>query len=278
MLVIPIGNMNDHENVKYLLLIGKILYIICAILFFFAGIFLSWELLLCATLLNGFASATTFTTYRSYYGKNARKSNQNQVFGAYFSSTNIAQIVGAVISAFLVHYLELPFMYFFVAIFALISLLQDEKIKAVLSKHYNKTRKKLYKRVERETLFEADEGRSSQQTFLGQQGFIATFIRECFSLKPRKRIAHLLRSYTSKMYVALGSVFLVNLLNYVGFLFIPIVAVANHLNLSQIAIVFAVMKAPYLVVIFAGKLGDKYNKKLLISLLLIFISFFYMLL
>jgi MFS-type transporter involved in bile tolerance (Atg22 family) len=80
MLVIPIGNLNDHANVKYLLLLGKILYIFCALLYFFAGLFLSWELLLCATLLNGFASATTFTTYRSYYGKNAKKGNHNQIF------------------------------------------------------------------------------------------------------------------------------------------------------------------------------------------------------
>jgi MFS family permease len=277
-LVIPIGNLNDHVNVKYLLLLGKILYVICAILFFFAGLFLSRELLLVATLLNGFASATTFTTYRSYYGKNARKGNQNQIFGIYFSSTNIAQIVGALISAFLVHYLQLPFMYFFVAIFALISLLQDEKIKAIFSKHYHRTRKKLYRSVEHEILFEADEGRSSEQTFFGSQGFIHTFLKECFSLQPRKRIITLLKSYTSDMYVALGSMFLVHLLNYVGFLFIPIVAVANDLNLSQIAIVFAVMKAPYLVNIFIGKLGDKYNKKLLIAIILTFISFFYVLL
>ena len=78
--VIPIGNLNDHVNVKYLLLLGKILYVFCALLYFFAGILLSRELLLLATLLNGVASATTFTTYRSYYGKNAKKGNQNQVF------------------------------------------------------------------------------------------------------------------------------------------------------------------------------------------------------
>ncbi|MDR0650424.1 MAG: hypothetical protein LBG59_03260 [Candidatus Peribacteria bacterium] len=72
--------------------------------------------------------------------------------------------------------------------------------------------------------------------------------------------------------------FLVNLLNYVGFLFIPIIAISNHLSLSQIAIVFAVMKAPYLVNIFAGKLGDKYSKKLLIAIILVFMSFFYILL
>ena len=78
--VIPIGNMNDHTNVKYLLLMGKILYVCCAILYFYAGLLMSWEVLLVATLLNGFASATTFTTYRSYYGKNANKRNNSQVF------------------------------------------------------------------------------------------------------------------------------------------------------------------------------------------------------
>ena len=78
--VIPIGNLNDHVNVKHLLLLGKVLYIFGALLYFFAGIFLSRQLLLAAALLNGVASATTFTTYHSYYGKNAKKRDQNQVF------------------------------------------------------------------------------------------------------------------------------------------------------------------------------------------------------
>ena len=42
---------------------------------------------------------------------------------------NIAEIVGAVISAVLVSYLELPFMYLFVIIFSLLSLVQEQKIK-----------------------------------------------------------------------------------------------------------------------------------------------------
>jgi MFS family permease len=273
--VIPVGNINDHANIKYILLLGKVFYVICALLYFLAGTLHSPSLLIIATILNGFASATTFTTYRSYYGKNANRGNHSQVFGAYFSSNNIAQIVGALISAALVYYLELPFMYFFVAIFALISLLQDQKIKTSLSKHYNRTWKKLYKRAQTQLLYEADEGRDSSKTFLGKGGFVRTFFKECFSLAPRKRIINLLKVYNAKMYVALGSMFLVNLLNYIGFLFIPIVSIENNLNLSQIAIVFAVMKLPYLITIFIGKLGDKYNKKLLISIILVFISLFY---
>lgn len=278
LLSIPIGNMNDHANIKYILLLGKILYVIAAICFFFAGLRMAREWLIIATLLNGFASAMTFTTYRSYYGKNASKKNQTQIFGAYFSSLNIAQIIGALISAFLVKYLELPYMYFFVAIFALISLLQDQKIKSTLSKGYNRTRKKLNKRYEKSLLYEIDEGEDSSQTFFGKKGFLISFIKEIFSFTPRKRIITVLKNYNHKLYSALGSQFLVSLLNYVGFLFIPIVAVVNNLSLSQIAIVFAVMKLPYLVNIFIGRFGDKYNKKLLISIILIFMSFLYVLL
>jgi hypothetical protein len=49
------------------------------------------------------------------------------------------------------------------------------------------------------------------------------------------------------MYVALCSEALVTFMNYVGFLFIPIVALENNLTLSQIAILFAVMKLPYMI-------------------------------
>jgi hypothetical protein len=42
-------------------------------------------------------------------------------------------------------------MYLFIVIFSLISLLQDEKIKSILSKQYNKTRKRFYKRIKKES-------------------------------------------------------------------------------------------------------------------------------
>ena len=55
------------------------------------------------------------------------------------------------------------------------------------------------------------------------------------------------------MYVARGGCMLTNFLNYTGFLFIPIIAAENHLSLSEIALVFAAMKLPYVVNIFTGK-------------------------
>jgi hypothetical protein len=52
------------------------------------------------------------------------------------------------------------------------------------------------------------------------------------------------------MYVALCAEALMNFMNYVGFLFIPIVALENNLTLSQIAILFAVMRVPYMINVF----------------------------
>jgi hypothetical protein len=44
---------------------------------------------------------------------------------------------------------------------------------------------------------------------------------------------------------------LTNFFNYTSYLFIPIVAVENNLSLSQIAIIYAAMKLPYIVNVFA---------------------------
>ena len=80
------------------------------------------------------------------------------------------------------------------------------------------------------------------------------------------------------MYRALGDEFLFNILYYVGFIFIPIIAVQNHFNLSQVALIFAVMRLPYVIDIFTGAFADRYNKKKFILLILLFMSFLYALL
>jgi hypothetical protein len=97
------------------------------------------------------ANSTTFTTYRSYYSKKSTKADNAQVSGVYFSAMYLTEVVGSLIAAVLVNYLELSYMYLFVVIFSLVSLLYDEKIKSVLSKHYNKTWKRFYKRVKKES-------------------------------------------------------------------------------------------------------------------------------
>ena len=275
--VIPIGKMNDHINVKYILLIGKILYVFCGLSYFLAWIWHSRILLTVATILNWIANATTFTTYRSYYAKKSTKSDHTHISWIYFSSLYMSVVVWSLVAAFLVKHLELSYMYLFVVIFALVSLLQDQKIKTILSKHYNRTWRRFYNRVkkESETHREVDEWRESNQQFFGKNWFIRQFVKECTSLDSWKEIRHVLHWYGWKLYVALWSQMYTNFLNYTWFLFIPIVAAENNLSLSQIAIVFAVMKLPYIINVFIWKVGDKYSKKLLISIILVIISFLY---
>lgn len=277
---IPIWRMNDRLNVKYILLVWKILYAVCGLLFFLAWILHSRILLLFAAIFNGIANSTTFTTYRSYYSKKSTKVDNAQVSGVYFSAMYITEVIWSLIAAVLVNYLELPYMYFFVVIFALVSLLQDEKIKSVLSKRYNKTRKRFYKRVKKESKSSSNISNSPEyeQKFFWKDWFIRSFVRGCLSTKNRKEIWQLLKKYNWKMYVALWSFMLTNFLNYTSYLFIPIVAAENNLSLSQIALVFAAMKLPYVINVFTWRFWDKYSKKLLISIILVLISFLYVLL
>lgn len=269
-IVIPIGVLNDQGNAKYLLLWWKILYAICAIFYFAAGINHSISLLLIAVLLNGIASSTMFTTYRVLYGKKSKTTNRSQIFGVYFSSINMAYVIGAIISSFLVKYLDLPYMYLFVVIFALFSILQDGKIQDFIRRNFSKTRKRFSKKQDSSN--EVNEDILTVKKVLGKKGVVSNFFKEVFSLNPWKKMFSSMRNYGAPMYIALSSQAIVNFVNYVGFLFIPLVAIENTLSLSEIAILFAVMRIPYLVNVFIGNLGDKYNKKILISLWLLVAS------
>ncbi len=260
-------------------MVWKVLYAICGLLFFLAWISHSWILLLFASIFNWIANSTTFTTYRSYYAKKSTKSDNAQISGVYFSAMYITEVIWSLIAAILVNYLELPYMYLFVVIFSLASILQDEKIKTVLWKHY-KTWKNFYKILQKESEVpdKSNETLASEQKFFGKDWFMSSFITWCLSLESWKEIWEILRKYNWKMYVALWSFMLTNFLNYTSFLFIPIVAAENNLSLSQIALVFAAMKLPYIVNVFAWKFWDKYSKKLLISIVLVFVSLLYIVL
>lgn len=275
--VLPVWKMNDRVNVKYILLMWKLLYVCSGTLFFLAWITHSLILLIFASIFNGIANATTFTTYRSYYAKKSTKSDNAKIFWIYFSAFYFTEVIWSLIAAVLVNYLELPYMYLFVVIFALISVIQDQKVKNILSRHYNQTRKRFNKRVESESkqADELTEETESELKFFGKWWFAQMFFKECLSLESRKEIRAMLRKYDGKMYVALGSRLLTNFLNWTSFLFIPIVAAENNLSLSQIALIFAAMKLPYVINIFMWKFGDKYSKKLMISIILVLVSFLY---
>jgi len=151
-----------------------------------------------------------------------------------------------------IDHIQLPYLFLFVSLFAIVSFFTDKKLPS-LSKHKIKE-------------------------FIGKGTFVHRFFCEVFSLHAITNVVATLKNYSSRMYYALGFEFLFNLLNYIGFIFIPIVSIQNNLTLSQIAIIFAVMRVPYLIDFFTGNIADKTSKRKFLFFVLLFISFLYMLL
>lgn len=212
----------------------------------------SLHILILAVILNGFATAALLTSYQAFIRKHSKKNTRGSAFGLFFSSINLAYVVGALIAAVLIQYIHLPYLFLFISLFSVISFFTDKKLPN-LSKHKIKE-------------------------FLGKDTFIHKFFLEVFSLHAIKNVITTLKNYSSRMYYALGFEFMFNLLNYIGFIFIPIVSVANDLTLPQIAIIFAVMRVPYLIDFFTGDIADHTSKRKFLFFALLFISFLYMLL
>ncbi len=249
---IPIGEINNHANLKSVLFLSKFVYIVMGVVYVFAGIYSSVVLLVLAVLLNGLATASLFTTYQTFIRKNTRWGERGRSFGLYFSSINLAYIVGALISSYLITKVDLPHLFIFIPIFALLSLLTDKKLPSL-------SKKKI-------------------KEFLAGQTFTQRFIYEVFSFRPIKKVIVKLKNYSGRMYYALGFEVLFNLLNYVGFIFIPIVSIANDLSLSQVALVFAAMRLPYLIDFFTWDIAGNGSKRKFLFIMLFFLSLLYLLL
>ena len=170
-------------------------------------------------------------------------------------------------------------MYFFVVIFSLVSLINEQNINLDIFKKYNKTWNRFYKRIQKESLKVDEWIRKTSEdikNLFWKKWFVRSFFKECLSRNSWIEIRKILHKYNWEMYIALWSLMLTNMLNYTSYLFIPIVAAENNFSLSKIAIVYAVMKLPYVINIFTWKFWDKYSKKLLISIILVCLSFLYL--
>ncbi len=249
---IPVGEIDDHADLKSVLFLSKWIYVITGILYFVAGMTKNIAILIGAVLLNGLATAAMLTTYQAFIRKHSKQNTRGTAFGLFFSSINLAYVIGALIAAVLVGYLSLPYLFLFVSLFAMISFFTDKKLP-------NLSKAKI-------------------KEFLWKNTFIHKFFLEVFSLHAIKNVILTMKNYSTRMYYALGFEFMFNLLSYVWFIFIPIVSIKNDLTLWQIAVIFAVMKIPYLIDFFTGNIADKTSKRKFLFFILLFISFLYMLL
>jgi len=243
---INVGELDDHSDIRSVIFISKAFYILTSIAFFLAGTQHSVILLVVAVILNAIGWGALITSYQSMIRKYAKQNNGSTVFWLYFSSANFAYVVWGLLAAILIKYVDLPHLYLFIGLFAFLSFLTDTKLP-----HLSKKKIK---------------------AFLGKESFLHQFFREVFSFWAFRRTFDSLKTANKKIYHALGFEFLFNVLNYIGFLFIPIIAVQNNLSLSQVAIIFAIMRLPYVFSFFTWEFADKYNKRKFILIVLLFVS------
>lgn len=248
-LAVSVGELDDHTNIRSVIFLSKALYVATSIFFFLAWFQHSIIFLIIAVFFNAISTATLITSYESLIRQYSQKENRSTSFGLYFSFANLAYVIWALLASVMVKYIDLPYLFLYIAIFAVGSFISDTQLP-------NLTKKKI-------------------KEFLWKESFIHQFIREIFSFRAIKKWFMSLKKYNSNMFRALGDEFVYNILNYIWFIFIPIVAAKNNLNLSQIAIIFAVMRLPYVINFFTGELADRYNKKKFILIVMLFLSFLF---
>ena len=251
-LSVSVGDLDDHSNIRSIIFLSKAVYVLTSIFFFLAGIEQSILFLVIAVVLNGLWTAALITSYESLMRKYGKKKNESTIFGLYFSSFNAAYVIGALLAAVLIKYISLPYLFLFIWLFACVSFISDTKLP-------NLSKKKI-------------------KEFLGKESFLHQFFREVFSFASIRRAFASLKTANKRLYHALGYEFIFNVLNYIGFIFIPIVAIRINLSLSQIAVIFAIMRVPYLIDFFTGEFADKYSKRRFILIVLLFLSFLFALL
>ena len=258
LIVIPIGILNDQGKTDDLLSLGKLSWMISWILYYLAWHYSSWILLLLWTLFSWLAWAIIYPWYWTLYKKSWNKRNHWLIFWLYYASINLAYCAWALISAYAILYLNLHEIFLFMVFFIFLSIIWDGRI-WFFSKKLSPKEKPIVLSFK-------------------SNGLLPLLWKNILSRKPWQEIYHILKDYQWSMYSALWAQALISLMEYVGFLFIPIIAVDNNLSLSQVAIISAIMWFPSILNMFVWSLGDKYNKKLLIGILLLIWWFLYIML
>lgn len=247
---LPIGKLNDHINLKSMIFFWKFLYIIAWLFYFLAWMFSSIYFLVIAVIFNGIAMPAVLNTYQTYIRLYVKNENRRRGFWLYFSSANLALVLWALIVSLFIEKIQLPYVYLFISVFAMISLFTDNVLP----------------RLNRQKISE----------IIWKESFLHQFFRGVFSLSNLKKIIISFQWFSFGIYKALSFEFIFNVLAYIWFIFIPIVAIKENLWLSQIAILFAVMRLPYLINLFSLKFLNAYNKKNIILFVFVFLAFMYL--
>jgi MFS family permease len=228
---LPIGSLDGKVDERRVIRMGKILYAMSGILYFGAGAIQSVPLLLVAFVINGFANPMVFTTTQSYIRQYSSKATSCRVFGLYNAAISISFIIGSVIAAWLVKFVPLHWFYLAIPIVALLTLNTEKDLP---EKHTKPILPELKKIIFKDKIYV-------------------------------KIIKHI-KLHDGEFHFTLFILFLAGLIDYVGFIFIPILALENNLSLSQIALIFALMRVPYIMSYAFSDLADKKERNIVLGI------------
>jgi MFS family permease len=234
------GNLDDKADYAKMVWWAKWIYVICGVMFFLAGIVDSVWLLLIAVMLNGLGSAILFTTYSYYFRTHSTERNRYTVIGLMYTAMTAAYLIGALFAAALINVLPLPFMYLFVSVFALFSLWWRKRLEIDVS--------------------------PLSRSLTEHIGLVRQFMIETFSWRPYRRSLELIQEYGRSLQDRLWCVWLIHGLDYIAFLFVPLLAVSYDLSLSQIALLFALMRIPALTSYLWGDIEDGMDYRIIYTI------------
>ncbi|HEC21096.1 MAG TPA: MFS transporter [Candidatus Peregrinibacteria bacterium] len=222
LLAIPVGELDGRANQKHILALGKIIYIFAGIFYFLAGYFKSIPLLVIALLANGIGNPLVYVTYNSYIRQRSSKHNSSRVFGLYAALTNLSWCGAMVLTSFLVIHFGVPLLFLFIPLFAALSLLSDLKLPAC----HNKT---------------------------VLQGISDVVHKD----HVYKRVFKHIRKMSFELIFTFILQFFWGVLDFVAFIYIPILALRENYSLSQVALIMAFMYVPYFFSFFFAEIADK---------------------
>jgi MFS family permease len=201
------------------------MYMLAWLAYFSAGILQSPTLIILAVMLNGLASPVLFTTSMNIIRTQTTSQQATSAFALFHTAFQGGFFIGALAIAWIVDSIPLYYVFLGIIVFSFISMIINITIPIPEEKWLRKT--------------------------------INTYI---IHQNVYKKVWQDLKNYNITLYITMFLQFLYGIIDYIGFLFIPLLWLSNDLTLGQIALIFAIMRIPHLLSIYFAGMLDKYNK------------------
>lgn len=236
---IPVGYLDTYLPNLTLIKRWKILYVFTSLFYIAAGLFHSVRLFIIAMILNGLANPLVVTSYQNLIRLRSTPSNQSSVFWAFWTAGFLGHAIGSLIAAVLVFYFDIPRLFNWILIWSLIGIFIDQKIQEPKLPHHSK--RFILKQISH---------------------FSLNFFKSFHQLSPQ----------TYKIFF-LVSVY--GMLNYISYLFIPLLTKSYDFSLSLIALLFVAIRLPHSSSYFLSVRSDHSSPKkvLLTCISLVIIGF-----